>query len=153
MVATRLATLCVLLLGTALAQDPSKPPPQVLGPPDNFGQLLGPTIEKKLGLNAEQQERLEQLRAEFKEKCLALRDRTQAAVDKIRAAAMKEGKERDRSTSRQLRQEAVDMMRGYAKLRDVYDPKLRGLFTEDQKKQYEELLREKKAAPVKDKKP
>jgi Spy/CpxP family protein refolding chaperone len=150
----RLLLLCVGLIfalsasgGDGPQEPPAKPAtpkkPAAPAPADNFGELLLPRIEEKLKLDADQKEQLASLRREFKDKCTDVRDETQAAVEKIRTAAKKEGRENDRDTKRKLTAEAVAMMQRYQKLRAEYEPRLRALLTEEQKALYDELRKEK----------
>jgi hypothetical protein len=138
------AAVLLGLLGL-LAQDAKPPEKKEAKPPlpANFGQLLDPALEKRLGLNAEQRERLDQLREEFKEKCVEVHERTQAEAEKIRKGMEKP----DRATQRKLGELQLRMLRDYQKLRAEYEPKLRALLSEEQKKKYDALLREQEKAP------
>jgi Skp family chaperone for outer membrane proteins len=150
----RVLLLClglILALSGSGAEGPKEPPaktptpqkPAAPGPVDNFGELLLPRIEEKLKLDPDQKEQLASLRREFKDKCTDVRDETQAAVEKIRAAAKKEGRENDRATKRQLTAQTLEMMQRYRKLVAEYEPRLRALLTDPQKALYDELRKEK----------
>jgi hypothetical protein len=158
--AMRLLLLACLgiVLGLAawgLAQEPAKPPEK---PKDSskaseeFGVLLPKAMAKKLGLNAEQREKVGRLGDEFREKSVELRDRVEAEAEKIRSAAKKAGKENDRATRRKLGDLTFKMVLRSRELEAEYLPRLRAVFTDEQKQRYDELLRE-QAKPPAEKKP
>jgi Spy/CpxP family protein refolding chaperone len=111
--------------------------------PPNFGELLPPRIEEKLQLDPDQKDQLAGLRREFKAKCLDIHDQTEAEVEKIRAAAKKAGTENARATKRQEANQMLEMMKHFDKLRAEYEPRLRALLTDEQRKQFDALRREK----------
>jgi hypothetical protein len=122
------------------------PPPGSSSPkglPENFGELLLPRIEEKLQLDPDQKEQVAVLRREFKEKCLDVHNQTKAEADKIRAAAKKAGLEDDLSTKRKLNGPALRMLQAFKELKAEYEPRLRAVLTEEQKKQYDVLRKEK----------
>jgi hypothetical protein len=114
-----------VVLAVVLAERPA---------PESFGRLLPPAIHDRLGLSEEQKEEVARLQAEFREKCLAVRDEAWLATVKIRAAGLRPP---DRATKRKLTEVGMQSLKAFGRLSDEYEPKLRALLTDDQRREYD----------------
>jgi hypothetical protein len=103
-------------------------------PPESFGRLLPPAVHDRLKLSEEQKEEVARLQVEFREKCLAVRDEAWLAAAKVRAAGPRPP---DRATKRKLTEVGLQSLKAFGRLSDEYEPKLRALLTEEQRRDYD----------------
>jgi Spy/CpxP family protein refolding chaperone len=138
----------VLVLGalqsSALAQDSKdtkkERPRSGLG--SRIGQLLSPEDEAKLKLTDEQKEKVAKLQKEFREQNKETLDKLGDEFGKIREALRKARADQDRDSARKAMQDLRGQFQSFQKLRDQFDAKLSALLTDEQKKLYEELRKE-----------
>jgi Spy/CpxP family protein refolding chaperone len=106
-----------------------------------IGQLA-PEVAEKLKLTDEQKAKVAQLQKDFKQQHQQDLDKLRDVMSQVREAMTKAGTDKDRDAMRRAFQDLRAQGQTIHKLREEFDTKLAGVLRDEQKKQYEELKKE-----------
>src|SRR5579862_8391676 len=140
----------LVTIGGTRADDKKPDPPQPRrGAPDILGQLgnigsgggplLVPELADKLKLTDDQKGKVEKLQKEFEDK---VKDKTGKIRDELEQAIQNQ----DIETIRKLPELMRNIRQEAQKVRDDYEGKLKGLLTDDQKKTFEAVMKDRPPA-------